>query len=121
MIVAAVDDLLFSSKIRGVARQLGVEVTFARTREDVVHQARTGKPSLVIVDLNSQKIDPFATIAALKAEPAATATRVLAFVAHVRGDLVEAARQAGADEVLARSAFAASLPEILQSARRSDV
>lgn len=117
MILAAVDDLLFASKIRGVARQLGIEVAFARTPEDVGRQARTSKPSLVVVDLNSPKLDPLATIAALKADPEAAHVPIVAFVAHVRADLIEAARQAGADDVLARSAFAANLPQILEAGK----
>ena len=64
MILVAVDDLLFSSKIRAVARQAGVELTFARTQAEVLEQARTVMPSLALFDLNSGRIDPIATIAA---------------------------------------------------------
>lgn len=117
MILAAVDDLLFASKIRSTAGQLGVPVTFARTQDDLLRQARADRPSLIVVDLNSRALDPLAAIAAAKADPDLAAVRLLAFVAHVRADLVEAARTAGADEVLARSAFAATLPEILMNTK----
>lgn len=113
MIVAAVDDLLFSSKIRATAGQVGAEVTFARTQEELLRQARAGPPRLIVVDLNTRGLDPLAAIAAVKAEPALAGVRLLAFVAHVRADLIEAARAAGADEVLARSAFAGNLAQIL--------
>ena len=39
-ILAAVDDLLFSSKIRATAKQVGADVQFARTPEDILEQAR---------------------------------------------------------------------------------
>ena len=39
----------------------------------------------------------------------------LGFVSHVHTDLISAARQAGADDVLARSAFAGNLADILLS------
>jgi DNA-binding NarL/FixJ family response regulator len=116
MVLAAVDDLLFSSKIRQAAKQLGVPIVFARTPEDILEQARTHKPVLAIFDLNSQRTRPVETIAALKSETAGGDVRTVGFVAHERIDLIAAARDAGADEVLARGAFAARLPEILAAA-----
>lgn len=116
MIVVAVDDLLFSSKIRTVAKQLGVDLTFARTPPEILEQARTASPSLIVFDLNSTKADPIATIQALKADAATNAVRILGFASHVHVDVINAARKAGADEVLPRSAFASRLPDILQNA-----
>ena len=115
MVLAAVDDLLFSSKIRATAKAAGVELTFARSPQEILEQARTQKPSLVIFDLNSGKTDPVATIAALKADPALATIRTLAFASHVHTDLIASARKAGADQVLPRSAFAANLAELLVS------
>ena len=117
MVLVAVDDLLFSSKIRATAKQAGVELTFARSQAEILEQARTTSPELVIFDLNSGKTDPIATIAALKADPALASIRTIGFASHVHTDLIAAARQAGADEVLPRSAFAGTLPNILLSSQ----
>ena len=117
MVLVAVDDLLFSSKIRATAKQAGVELTFARSPAEILEHARTSKPALVIFDLNSGKTDPVATIAALKADPALASIRTLGFASHVHTDLIAAARQAGADQVVPRSAFAGNLAEILLSSR----
>ena len=77
-------------------------------------------PALVIFDLNSAKTDPVQTIAAIKADPALAAIRTIGFVSHVNTGIIDAARRAGADEVMPRSAFAANLPDILlQGARQS--
>jgi CheY-like chemotaxis protein len=113
MVLVAVDDLLFSSKIRATAKQVGVELAFARTPSDILQQARTLKPSLVIFDINSEKADPINTVAALKADPDLKDIPTTGFVSHVNTALIMAARQAGMDEVMARSAFAANLPQIL--------
>ena len=115
MVLVAVDDLLFSSKIRATAKQAGVELAFARSRDEILAQARASRPTLVIFDLNSGKTDPLATLGALKADPALAAIRTIGFASHVHTGLIEAARQAGADQVVPRSAFAARLPEILLS------
>ncbi|HEY7055970.1 MAG TPA: hypothetical protein VH458_05565 [Vicinamibacterales bacterium] len=112
-ILAAVDDLLFSSKIRATAKQVGAEVQFARTPEEILSQARLVRPSLVIFDLNSAKTDPIRTIAALKADADVASIRTIGFASHVHVDLIAAARSAGADEVLPRSAFAGRLADIL--------
>jgi DNA-binding NarL/FixJ family response regulator len=116
MILAAVDDLLFSSKIRAVGKQVGAELAFARTPDDILQKVRTDRPSLVLFDLNSGKADPIATIGAIRADPLLAGVRILGFASHVHVDLIRAAEAAGADEVLPRSAFASRLPEILAGA-----
>jgi PleD family two-component response regulator len=119
MIVAAVDDLLFSSKIRTTAKQAGVELVFARTPTEILEQTRTLRPSLVIFDLNSAKTNPLEIIASLKSDPELSSVPTLGFVSHVHTDLIAAARGAGIDEVMARSAFASRLAEILVAASPS--
>jgi len=114
-ILAAVDDFLFRSKIRATAKHVNAEVVFAQTQDEILAQARALKPSLLIIDLNSAKADPVATISALKQDPALAGIRALGFASHVHVDLIRAARGAGADEVLPRSAFAGNLAEILAS------
>jgi DNA-binding NarL/FixJ family response regulator len=117
MILAAVDDLLFSSKIRTTAKLAGVELVFARTPDDILSQTRALKPELVIFDLNAAKTDPINTVTNLRRDPELQDVRTMGFVAHVDNDLIVAARQAGVDEVMARSAFAANLVKILTQAR----
>ena len=58
MVLVAVDDLLFSSKIRAAAKHAGVELAFARTPADILERARADRPSLVIFDLDCAKADP---------------------------------------------------------------
>jgi len=113
MILAAVDDLLFRSKIRTTAKQAGVELVLARTPAEILEQSRTLKPSLVIFDLNSDKSEPIETITTMKNDPELASLRTLGFVSHVHTGLIEAARAAGIDDVMARSAFAGNLAKIL--------
>ncbi|MGH9311813.1 MAG: hypothetical protein ACRD09_12205 [Vicinamibacterales bacterium] len=108
MILAVVDDLLFRSKIREVARRAGAHVVFARTPAEVIEAARA-KPSLAVVDLHAEKLDPLGSLAALHAEAIPT----IGFFAHVETDLARAALEAGASQVMPRSAFALRLAEIL--------
>jgi DNA-binding NarL/FixJ family response regulator len=116
MIVCAIDDLLFSIKIKDAAKHLGVELYFERSADRIVDTVRDKQPSLVIFDLNSARMAPMDAITAIKADPALASVRTLGYVSHVDAATIAAARQAGVDEVLARSAFAARLGEILTTA-----
>jgi CheY-like chemotaxis protein len=108
-----VDDLIFSIKMSTAAKHLGVELYFERSRDRVLQTVKDKQPTLVIFDLNSARLEPMAAIGALKADPALAGIRTLGFVSHVDADTIEAARQAGIDQVLARSAFADRLGDIL--------
>ena len=116
MIVCVIDDLIFSIKMKTAAKSLGVELYFEREAGRVVSTVREKQPSLVIFDLNSGRLQPIAAISALKADPSLSATRTLGYVSHVDTATIEEARTAGIDQVLARSAFAERLGEILTSA-----
>jgi CheY-like chemotaxis protein len=118
VILAVVDDLMFTSKIKNAAGQLGVPLAFARSSGSALEQMRQSAPSLVIFDLNRARTDPLGTVGAMKRDPALASIRTIGFVSHVQTDLIDLARQAGVDDVMARSAFTARLGEILTSAPR---
>jgi PleD family two-component response regulator len=119
MILAAVDDLMFASKIRAAAGPAGARVVFARSPDDLIAHARAERPSLVIFDLNSTRLQPLATLAALRADPSLADVRTIGFVSHVQTDAIKAAREAGIGEVLARSAFSKNVGEILAGGEKA--
>lgn len=119
MIIAILEDLMFASKIKTAANQLGVAVTFARSADAARAEIQKGAPSMVILDLNSARTDPLGIVRAMKANPELASIPTVGFVSHVQTDVINAARQAGVDEVLARSAFTAQLADILRRADRS--
>jgi PleD family two-component response regulator len=116
MVLAVVDDLMFTSKIRSAANAAGATVAFARSRQAALEQMRQTPPALVILDLDSPRTDPIGTVVAMKADVALAAIPTLGFVSHVHAELIGRARDAGVGDVLARSAFSASLPEIMKRA-----
>ena len=113
MILAVLDDLMFSSKIKTAANQLGVDLRFSRSLDGALDTMRKNPTTLVLFDLNNQRLDPLAIVAAMHADPALASIPTLGFASHVHTEVIEAARRAGVDEVLARSAFSQRLPEIL--------
>ena len=115
MIVCAVDDLMFSIKISTAAKSLKADVYFERSADKLLDTLREKRPALVIFDLNSVRMRPLEALAQLKADPELAAIRTLGYVAHADTATIEAARAAGIDQVMARSAFVNQLGEILTS------
>ena len=115
MILCVLDDLLFSVRISTTAKATGADVYFERTPGMAAARIKEKQPSLVILDLNSSKLDPLGVIAELKSDPLTRGIRTVGFVSHVHAEIIAAARGAGIDEVLARSAFVDRLGEILKS------
>ncbi len=105
---------MFTSKIRTAASQLGVDVAIARSADAALAEMRKNAPSLVIFDLNSTRTDPLGTVAAMKHDATLSSIPTVGFVSHVQTELIDAARNAGVDDVMARSAFTMRLPEILK-------
>src|SRR5262249_33204495 len=116
MILCVVDDLMFSMKLSTAAKALQRPLAFERSAANVVERVRTDRPSLVIFDLNSVKLRPLDAIRAIKGDPELQAVRTLGYASHVDLMTINAARQAGIDEVLAHSAFTDRLGDILSSA-----
>jgi CheY-like chemotaxis protein len=112
-IVAAVTDLFFTVKINEAAKRAGMAVAFVKTREDALAAARE-KPKLLLLDLNCDAVEPLELIRAMKDAAELRAVRIIAFVSHIQADLKKQAQDAGADMVLARSAFSQNIVQMLQ-------
>jgi hypothetical protein len=104
-VLALVRDLLFASKITACAKATGVEARILRdpaTLADV-------PGSLLLADLNQPGV-----IAAAQEWKQKYGGRVVGFVSHVDAQTIEAARQAGLDQILARSGFVLALPDLMR-------
>ncbi len=112
-VMAAVEDLLFRSKISETASTLGVEALFPRSKDKLVEQAAASPPDLLVLDLNSMRFEPLKLLRHLKSDETLRDVPVVGFLSHVQKDLAVAARDSGCDRVMARSAFTRDLPEIL--------
>jgi len=116
MILAVLDDLMFTSKIKTAASGIGVPVVFARSADAALAEMRKGPPSLVILDLNNARANPLGLVGSMKQDQALSSIPTVGYVSHVQTELIEAARKAGVAEVMARSAFTERLGEILSRA-----
>lgn len=108
-VVYFVRDLLFVSKIREAAAQLGLQVTPARDLDVLEREAASAR--IVIVDLRLPEA-PHALERVARTTRASPGTTI-GFVDHERVDVMETARALGCTRVLAKGQFATELPRLL--------
>ena len=113
-ILAVVDDLLFTVKISDAAKRMGLDVEFLKSEKDVLDKAENEKPLLIILDLNNNSVEPLKLISKLKAHGDLKKISLIGYLSHVQGELKQQAHEAGANIVMARSAFSQNLQQILK-------
>ena len=106
------DDLIFTSKVTGTARALGLAVQAARSPTVLLEAARRAAPRCVIVDLHVPGLD-LPDLMRQLADVCPDMPRVVAYGSHVEAATLHAARVAGCDPVWPRSKFVEELPQAL--------
>jgi PleD family two-component response regulator len=113
-ILAVVEDLMFTVKIADAAKRAGLEVEFVKSERDVIEKAAQEKPLLIILDLNFNAVEPLKLISRMKSDGEMKQISVIGYLSHVQGELKQQAQEAGANIVMARSAFSQNLQQILK-------
>ncbi len=110
MILYAAADLLWATRIKATADALGVPCRPARNAEMLRARLADSPVRALIVDLEAEAGLDLIALARVEGGPR---VRVVASGPHVQKDRLQAARDAGADEVLTRGAFDHALPDLL--------
>lgn len=118
MVIYCCTDLIFATKIRSSADAMGVPTRPARDSEALrkrlerVDDGRINGPVTgVLIDLEMGD-DGLALLDQVKTFD--RAIPVVTFGSHVATEVLQAARERGADFVMPRSMFSASLPSLLE-------
>lgn len=109
--VALCADLMFASRLRASAEAAGRTMALVRSAAEVERAVRDGA-GRVFLDLETRGLDAPALIRAVLS--GAPDTTIIAFGRHTDPGALAAASAAGAQRVLARSAFVRELPVLLQ-------
>jgi PleD family two-component response regulator len=112
-IVAILDDMFFASKLREAAKASGVDIEFIKEPDGIVEILSSKTPSVVIIDLNSKKIDTIQLIRDMKENEVLKGVHTIGYLPHVEKGLMKEALDAGYDIVLPRSRFSLELGDIL--------
>lgn len=136
LIIAFVSELMAQSRIESAARAAGYEVEWIESQEKIApgvaehpvqqhaeHLHGPGyflmeavtrqQPALLIFDLNNPAVPWREWIAMLRTAAATRRIPLIGYGSHVDVDSFQAAKKAGAQAVLARSAFFGDLPAVL--------
>jgi CheY-like chemotaxis protein len=104
-------DLFFTSKVTGTAQALGIDMQVIGNAEAAAAETESEQFQCIFIDLADEGLDVSAFFARLKPD---WNVPVIAFGSHVATARLQQARDAGCTEVMPRSRFSSSLPELLQ-------
>ena len=113
-VLAVVGDLFFTVKIADAAKRAGLGLEFIKDHQQVLDKAKELKPTLIILDLNFDAVEPVMLIGQLKADPATKGISLIGYLSHVQAELKQVAQEAGCNMVMARSAFSQNMPQIFR-------
>jgi predicted metal-dependent hydrolase len=136
-IVAFVADLFFSTRIEDAGRRLGYAVVIIEDADQIgpadsqalgrqfaehligrgaalIDQLTQWKPGLIIFDLGNTGIPWREWIPLITSVPATRRFPVLCFGSHIEVETMRAAKEAGAQEVVARSRFVSDLQNLIR-------
>jgi DNA-binding NarL/FixJ family response regulator len=106
------DDMIFTSRITGTARDLGLCMKPARSMEALNALIHRQIPCCVIVDLGHPGLSIVDFMESL-GKICSPKPRVVAYGSHVDSATLRSAREAGCHAVLPRSKFVEDLPRFL--------
>jgi PleD family two-component response regulator len=115
-VVAVADDLMVRSRIEAAAGD-DTELVFPRDPAEFSAQLDP-PPDLIVVAMAGSRLAWPELIRAARENPASRSVPVLAFGPHKDLQLRGLALQAGADRIMANSAFVLALPELLRGEKR---
>jgi CheY-like chemotaxis protein len=112
-VLVVITDLLFRSKIDDAARRAGVPLRVAKSVEQLDRHLGGAAPAVVLMDLEMEGLDSAGMLARLRANQGTTHVPVIGFAGHTNVEVIHAARANGV-QVMARSAFVAQLPAMME-------
>jgi PleD family two-component response regulator len=111
-VLAITSDLFLQSRITELSKSLGASAKLVTTEENLLRQANSNHPNLVILDLTASEYDPF--LCAQKLKTMTSPPKILAIFPHVRADLKLKAEKVMIDYVVPNSGFLKTLKSVLE-------
>lgn len=115
VILYLASDLVWATRIKAAADDLGLPARPVRSLGMLDERLKDTEPTGLILDLEAPEV-ALIMLARLRGEAADArekAIRIVAFAPHVKTELMQAARDAGASQVMPRGAFDHNLGDIL--------
>jgi CheY-like chemotaxis protein len=117
LILAIVEDFFFEKLIADCAVREGERCLVLKDEAAVDEALAQEKPKVLLLDVGSSTVDIPSFIEKLKQNPNTRTVPLVVFGSSIRADLMQDARELGADQVLPKAAFKQQLPEIIRRYR----
>ena len=114
MIVVLAGETLFQKTLEEAAEAVSAELLVLSSEEPFWAALQETTPDAVFVETGFSSLDASEVIQKLKANPSTRRIPVVAFGDSLRADLLQDAKEAGADLALARAAFRDQLSQLLR-------
>jgi PleD family two-component response regulator len=121
IILVAVTDIFFYTKVRDALMPKGYRIERARIQEDIAEKASATHPSAFIVNMNDEKLDAFQALEILKGDGAMKTIPILAFANHEEVDTFNRARALGVTKIVSRNEFSSRLKDLVEEVLTADV
>lgn len=114
MIVVLAGETLFQKTLEEAAEAVAAELLVLSEEEPFWAALQEATPEAVFVETGFSALDAGEIIQKLKSNPSTRRIPVVAFGDSLRADLLQDAKEAGADLTLARAAFRDQLSQLLR-------
>jgi PleD family two-component response regulator len=111
-VLAITSDMFLQSRVTELTKSLGANATIVTTEEDLLREAKSKEPNLVILDLTASEYDPFSC--AQKLKTMTSPPKILAIFPHIRTDLKVKAEKVMIDYIVPNSGFLKTLKSVLE-------
>ena len=112
MVLVAVTDIFFYTKIRDALKPKGYRLERARLQSDIAEKASATTPTAVILNMNDETLDAFQALQTLKADPRFQDIPTLAFANHEEVDTWNRAKALGVTKIVSRNEFSARMSDL---------
>ncbi|MGH7232719.1 MAG: response regulator [Nitrospiraceae bacterium] len=113
MVLVAVSDIFFYTKIRDALRSTDYALERARVQDEVPGKAKTHHPSALILNMNDEKLDAFKALEEINGNDGARRVPVLAFANHEEVDTWRRAKELGVTKIVSRNEFSSRTKDLI--------
>ncbi len=118
MVLVAVTDIFFYTKVRDALKPKGYRLERARSQSDIAEKASATTPTAVILNMNDETLDAFQALETLKADPRFQDIPTLAFANHEEVDTWTRAKALGVTKIVSRNEFSARMSDLFDEVAR---
>jgi len=114
LIIIVLNEIVFQSLLEQAARGEHQDCLAVAEEEALFAALQEGTPDVIFIDMGIATLDGPSLIQKLKQNPSTRGIPLIAFGGSLRADLLQDAREMGADKALSKSAFREQLTGIIR-------